>query len=459
MSHFSIDIEKFYDELSVMGRQLKGIFCLQYPVFCIHSEISDSTPDPLDNLDKVIVDFIKIKPDFTSFQIGSIIGTSKTLIDLRIEKLISDDLLFKNSKKHYLTEYGISVFETKTKVRLHEQSYDFLIDGITLKPLPKVFYQYYKSKLISEHQYFYKTNTITSETYIVKPFAPDIVHTPPDRTRISDWIFQIEQSQREEYGIPIGLQSIDDISFTKMSFQLLVSVSKSDDKLVKELIDGYAIFSLGDELSYYDILRKNVIFFEKQLNEKIQNLEFKLSIPFKKRGSNEDPKPFLTSNWPEIDRYKDSINKCFNFSSEDLIKFLEIDFPFGFGIKEIEPENLINEEDNTLINIRKNHLLKSSNRQKLLNDLIRKRDYRVLFNNSLERNVFLFYIYYSTDDPIVKELIEFIELIKEYQRFPFSRFIENHPKYTENIRPFLLLAGEFDLLEKFDIENHMIEVN
>ena len=91
MSHFSIDIEKYYEELLAMGRQLKGIFCLQYPILCIHSEISDSTPDPLDNLDKVIVDFLKVKPDFSSFQIGSIIGTSKTLIELRIEKLIMGD--------------------------------------------------------------------------------------------------------------------------------------------------------------------------------------------------------------------------------------------------------------------------------------------------------------------------------------------------------------------------------
>ena len=78
---------------------------------------------------------------------------------------------------------------------------------------------------------------------------------------------------------------------------------------------------------------------------------------------------------------------------------------------------------------------------------------------SLEKNVFLFYLYFSTDDIEVKELIEFVELIKEYQRYPFSRFIESYPKYIEKIRPFLLLAGEFDLLEKYDIENHMIEVN
>src|SRR5574343_832115 len=106
MSNFSIDIEKYYEELSAMGRQLKGIFCIQYPIYCIHSEISDSTPDPLDNLDKVIVDFYKVKADFTSFQIGSIIGTSKSLVQLRLEKLISDNLLRTEDEKYFLTEEG-----------------------------------------------------------------------------------------------------------------------------------------------------------------------------------------------------------------------------------------------------------------------------------------------------------------------------------------------------------------
>lgn len=456
MSHFSIDIEKYYEELSSLGRQLKGIFCLQYPIFCIHAEISDSTPDPLDNLDKVIVDFIKVKSDFTSFQIGSIIGTSKTLIELRIGKLISDNLLFKDENNHRLTEYGVSVFENKTQVRFHKQSYDFLIDGITLKPLPRVFYNYYKSKLISEN-YFYSYTNRAGETKIARPFAPDLVHTPPEKNQITDLIFAIEPEEREEFGIPNGLQRIDDISFTKMSFQVLVSLSRTDNKLIKELIDGYAIFSLSDELTYYETLRKNVLFFEQQLNDRVQNLEFKLMLPYAKIDSNEKPAPYLTTNWPEIDRYKDSNNKCYNFSSEDLIKFLKADIPFGFGIKEIESENIINDENHLVINIRENHLWKSANRQKLLRDLVRKRDYKI-FNNNLERNVFLFYVYYNTDDPIVKELIEFLELVKEYQQFPFSRFIDRHPKFTNKIRRFLMLGGEFDLLEKFDIENHMIKI-
>ena len=454
MSNFSIDIEKYYEELSVMGRQLKGIFCIQYPIYCIHSEISDSTPDPLDNLDKVIVDFIKVKPDFSPFQIGSIIGTSKSLVELRLEKLVNDKLLTKEDTKHILTEEGISVFDTKTQLRLHKQSYDFFIDGITLKPLPKIFYNYYKSKLISEHYSFYKTNPKTRERYEVKPFAPDFVHTPPEKNQISDFIFAVDIDKREDFGIPNGLQSIDEISFTKMSFQILVSVSKSNNGLIKELIDGHAIYSIGEELTYYETLRRNVEIFDSTLKELVQNLEFKLTIPFQKKESSEKTTPNLTSNLPEIDRYKESANKCYNFSKEDLLAFIEK----VYGLKHIDQDSLVHEEDTVKINIRKKTLEESPNRQKLVSDLIRQRDYRI-FNNSLERNVFLFYLYYSTDDNVIKELIEFIELIKKYQKFSFADFLKNHSEYNEKIRPYLILAGEYDLLEKYDIEKHMINVN
>jgi hypothetical protein len=457
MSKFSIDIEKYYSELTEMKRQLKGIFCLQYPIFCIHSTIKDATPDPLDNLDKLIVDLIKIKPEFNPFQIGSIIGTSKTLVEMRISKMVNDGLLSKDNDIHSLTDLGESVFELKTQVRTHSQSFDFYVDGITLKPLPRIFYSQYKSKLVSENYSYIYTNKKGDEK-IVRPFAPDIVHTPPEKNRIIDLIFAIDTDDREEFGIPQGLHSIDDISFTKMSYHVLVSVSQNKDKLFKELVDGYAIFSLNDELSYYNTLRKNVAFFEQNLIEKIQNLEFKIMVPFQKKDSNDKPIPYLSTNWPEIDRYKDSSANCFNFSNEDLINLLQSDTPYGFGLKEINQENITNDGKSIVINIRENNLLKSSNKQKLVIDLIRQRDYKI-YNTSLERNVFLFYINYSTDDALVKELIKFIEKIKDYVRFPFSRFIQSYPEYTDKIRYFLLLAGEYDLLEKYDIENHMIKID
>ncbi len=454
MGYFSIDIEKYHEELSSMGRQLKGIFCIQYPIYCIHSEISDSTPDALDNLDKVIVDFLKIKPDFTSFQIGSIIGASKSLVDLRIKKLVFDKLLCKDGGKCFLSEEGTSVFETKIQLRQHKLSYDFYVDGITLKPLSKVFYNYYKNKLISENHTYCYTNQ-EGETKTARPFAPDIVHTPPDKSLITNFIMGVETGKRDEFGIPLGLQSIDDISYTKMSFQILISVSKSKDGMIKEFADGFAIYSLSEELSYYETVRKNVSFFEPTLKEKIQNLEFKIMMPFQKKDSQDKPVPYLTTNWPEIDRYKDSHNKCFNFSSEDLIKFLAK----TFELKHIEQESVINEDDTIEFNINKKTLSESSNRQKLVNGLIRKRDYKIFFNNSLERNVFLFYLYYRADDPLIIKLIEFVELIKIHKKVTLSFFSEKHIEYLDKYRSYLVLAGEFDLLEKLDVEKHMSITN
>ena len=87
MGLFSIDIEKFYNELEAKGQQLKGVFCLQYPIYCIHANITDATPDPLDNLDNLIVDFLISKPDFTTFQIASLVGASKTLVEYELVNL------------------------------------------------------------------------------------------------------------------------------------------------------------------------------------------------------------------------------------------------------------------------------------------------------------------------------------------------------------------------------------
>lgn len=68
---------------------------------------------------------------------------------------------------------------------------------------------------------------------------------------------------------------------------------------------------MGEERTYYETLRKNVVQFELTLKERIQNMEFKLTIPFQKKDSSEKPMPILTTNLPEIDRYKESVNECF----------------------------------------------------------------------------------------------------------------------------------------------------
>ena len=43
MGLFSLDIEKIYKELSVKGEKILGMFCIQYPIYCIHTNILDKS--------------------------------------------------------------------------------------------------------------------------------------------------------------------------------------------------------------------------------------------------------------------------------------------------------------------------------------------------------------------------------------------------------------------------------
>jgi hypothetical protein len=457
MGLFSIDIDRYYDELVEKGHQLKGIFCIQYPIYCIHANIIDVTPDPLDNLDKAIVDFLSGKPDFTPLQIASLMGTSKALIEQRINTLLSDDLIIEEDERYLLSSLGVLVFKEGKQVRQHKQSYDFYLDGLSLKPLPKIFYSYYSSRFISEHDSYYRTiekGDRKGETYLVRPFGPDLVHTPPDRSVIADNIFNVDTAERAAFAIPTGLSEINDISFTKLSLQLLVSVSSGNNGLVKQVIDGFAIYSLADNISYYEALRRNILSFEANIKDKIENLEFKINIPSFRVDKKEQPKPIITSNWQEIDKFKTSQNKCFSFSSEDLVRVVgEI-----FMINPVIEESIVNEETEIVIDINKKMLLQSPNRHKLINDMIRQRDYK--FGN-VDNNVFLLYIYFISSDDFVNQVIQFKKILSGINHNLISNewIQKNHPDLTENFRQLLIASGEYELLEKMDMDTYMIKIN
>ena len=449
MGLFSIDIEKFYNELEERGQQLKGIFCLQYPIYCIHANITDETPDALDNLDNLIIDFLIAKPDSSSFLIASLIGTSKQLVDTRVEKLKQDKLIEIKGTSFVLTDLGTLVFSEKTQKRQHKQSYDFYIDGITLKPLSKIYYSYYRTKLISENDSYYHTNK-KGETRLIQPFGPDLVHTPPNNSEIINNILDIGDDKRENFSIPEGLVSIDDTSFTKMTFHVLVSVSSKSNVLIKELIDGHAIYSLSDEKNYYETLRQHIGTFEETLRDKINQLEFKIHIPYQKPDIQVNSRSYLTSNWAEVQKNNESENKCFSFSSEDLLKVVDQ----VFEINHVVPESLVNEEDTIEIAIDRNMLLGSEDRQKLVADLIRERDYKFGFESN---NVFLLFLYYKTNDDFVKEVINFKKALidSDIKEIDNDWFRNNKPEYENSYRRLLIAAGEYGLLERLDIEKYM----
>lgn len=452
MGLFSIDFEKLYEDLSSKGEQILGMFCIQYPIYCIHSVVLDSTKDPLDSLDKVIVDFLIAKPNYSLQQLGALLGASKSLIEFRINKLIYDGHLITEDNSYFLSELGTEVFVNETITRQHKKSYDFYIDGISLKPLSKIFYTFYSSKYLNENDSYLRTNSF-GVTKLVKPFGPDIVHTPLSKSKIIDEIKNIEFQHRDEMNIPLGLMEIEDLSFSKLTLHCIVNVTKKDNTLKKELIDGYPIFSLSDNTTYYDAARKNVFSFEKNLKDRIKNLQFKIVVPRQREENNENSKPILTSNWQEIDRHNESENKCFSFSSEDLVKVIEK----TFDIKNAHSENIVNEESEISIDINKEMLLNAPDRKKLISNIIRKRDYK--FGNT-DNNVFILYIYYKTTDEFVKKVVALKSILNSIKvsEMDVDTFTINYPEYKDNLRNYMIAAGEYEVLEKLDVKQHMLAI-
>jgi len=454
MAGFNIDIERYYQEIKQKGGELKGFFCIQYPVYCIHANIRDSSPDALDDIDQVICDFLMVKPNFKAHQIASLVGTTKTFIEMRIGVLVKEKFFKKDGRAYLPTAEGLAVFKERQKKREHEHAYDFFLDGVSLEPLPAIFYTYYRSKLISEHDTYYKTN-LEGKTKVIKPFNPDIVHTPPDMPKIIDRIFEITPEQREAFAVPAGLMDIAETAFTRQSFHLLISVTAYGDKIVKEVVDGSAFFSLYDGESYYEAMRKHIHIFETSLNKKIQNLFFKIQIPPFREDQQYQPKPAFTSNWSEIDKHKQAERRCFSFSSEDLLKVIDE----LFQIKDVLPESVVNTETNIGISLTKEMLMASPDRNKLIENLIRERDYYLV--NRSDGGVFLVYLYYSSEDEFVQKVLRFKRLIKLERRgskFDMNAFLNLYPEFSGEQRELLTAAGELDILEQTDISAFMVKI-
>ncbi|MBL7921147.1 MAG: hypothetical protein JNJ40_12590 [Bacteroidia bacterium] len=450
MGLFSIDIEKYYNEQAQAGKSLLGLFVIQYPLYCIHANIQDSTPDSLDSLDRVITDFIRVKEDISPFQMSSLLGTSVTLVKQRILSLLSDELLEKTTKGLKLSYDGEIIFKEKKQLRQHKRSYDFYIDGVTLKPLPMTFYSHYKSKFISEYDSYTRTWRDGRET-IERPFGPDLVHSPPDKTIIIGNLFKIPKEERVDYKIPALLQEIEDLTYTKMTFFLMVAALRGNETVYKELIDPYTIYTISNDLTYTESLKKNAELFLPSIENRIKNLEFKLFTRPRKEKDDQDPIPTLTTNWAEIDKYKDSENGCFNFAKDDIIKAMK-----GlYGMKTLDSDSIQNTRTNLEINITKDILLNSSNKGKLINDLMRKRDYR--FGNT-DNNVFLMFVHYKTNDPYVIELIRFKELIliaRNDEEININWVQEKIKDFSVSFRELCISSGELQLLEKLDIQSFM----
>ncbi len=438
MAHYNLDIERYYLQEKELGYELKAIAVINYPIYCIHSIILDSTPDPLKKLDKAIFKCILMKKNIKDDQIAKILCVNRAAVKLRLGRLEQEGLLKKKNTIYEPIEDAEEIIVNGKSRRQQRLSYDFYIDGIDFQPLKRELYgNRYKSSFDGEHDYFYYTNKLGKEV-IIRPFRPNIVHEPLSKDRIIETIFSVSAENRNEYAIPIGLQEIDNVDFTKMTIPVLVSLLAKEDQLKRRIIDGFSI--LGENQNISEICDK--------LIEKIEKIELRIDVINK----NDKRKAVFTSNWNEVD-IKNQENRLQFLSLEDVRMALEENYEFtGMQI-----ENLFLNKHEIKLNVTKALLEKAKSKKKMLiKNLKRGRDY---INCYGKHGIWLVFVSFTTDCAFIHNLLRISEILEKAQteNNPLDKKIKeiiDFPDYRKS----LLTLDEYELLEIIDIKKYMYTI-
>jgi hypothetical protein len=439
MAIFNLDIERFILAQNEFDKELRGIACIQYPIYCLHTVIKDISPDPLDSLDSSIAKVMNssIADEAT---ISNLLSVPVSGIKSRIKQF--DLYQYLNNEKTGLSQYGYNTLIKCEEKKVKRKSYDFFIDGISFKPMHEsVYSRRYKQAMAEEMEFKYFTDSkgnIKSSC----DFSPSIVHTPFDQEKVKDVILSIDENNREALNIPIGLQSIEKMTFTKMTFPVLIALSDKDGKPIKELIDGFN--SLGES--------ENLDLIQESISTRLKNVEMRLNVK-RDRESNDYYDFDFTSNWNEIDNINDDF-KLFRVFREDL----KTVFENYYSIKNIPIENLISEENEIGINVSKSILSAANNPRNIINNLERGRDYQMT-NRFFRTGIWVTFFSFKASDQFTIEIIEVLKFIEEAKlaNFIASQYIKRFSKY-ENYREMLVFLEEFELLEEIDMNLNMIQI-
>lgn len=451
MATLRLDYEKLFEAFDKQNKKIIGVFTLQYPVYCIHATIEDVTVDPLDHFDQLLVQIIASKGNVSAFVLSSLLGVSKSVVEDRIQMLVYEDLLVQNTNYYTLTEKAIAVYINKTVERVHIRSYDFYVDGLTLKPLKKVFYKNYKSKLVSENDNYFRT-TKKDERIIERSMKPDMVHCPINVEQVVSNIKEITVDERDLFGIPSGFRNIIELSHTKMTFQVLVVASTDGQKIYKEMIDGFAAESYLENSDFYDDIKQHIKDFEKNVINKIQNLIFQFQEPQFKKDHTKSFDEMIISNWSEIDNFPGCSNQIFskNFSQVKSIVKKKI------GVEIELPEDFLENKKAIEISVDSKMLKNSNDRSLLVSNLMRGRDY-IFDIRYTNLNVQLLYLYYSAADQVVEKILDLNFFINSIGANTIDKnvLLQQVDNCSETLKQLLLLGGNYEILEKFDIAQHM----
>lgn len=427
MVNFNLNIEQF--DIALKGNgfgELRSIAFLQYPIYCIHSKIIDSTPEPMDKLDKVILNLLRTE-SLLAEDISTLLGLSKNLIEKRM-LILKDENLISFGSVNKLTEGGIEFLTNGTDEKRRKiRNIDIYLDGVNLVPMPKEFQRFHSNDLISEEKYTYRTRK-NGDTVMEKFFAPDMVHAAFSAEEIKNKIVDIPVENRTEYDIPEGLESIETISFTRLTFPVVISLSDSGENVYKTIANGYK----------HDGRTENISIISKELTGKISNFNVLL---------NSDPYIKFKNNWAELDKSDYGKDRLFSISREDFKIALEK----KYRIRELKSKNVKCTSSELQLFVSKEIIKNSLRKRKLAGNLLRKRDY--IHSNSINNGVWLVFVSFISADNYTKELCKILDKYKNTSKKEFKKFLVELPEnYSGFIREYLKDLELQDIQEEIDME-------
>lgn len=436
MANYRLDIARFIDSEAKANNSLKAIVSIQYPIYYIHSELIDTKPHILYGLDKVIINSSKACGSFNDDDIAKLLSLPSSVINSRKGYLQINYYLDGN---HSITTLGEKYIDNEEEKMEHHRSQDFIIDGISLKPLPKELYgSKYKEEYIFENDYIHFTN-YNGETVSIKPFAPDLTHRPIEKDIFEKNTLAIKVNERSDYNIPLGLKTISSITYSTCTLPIFIGLFENNGVLERKLINGF------DSLGNVNHLNS----FLPNLENRIKNLELRLDERILYDGSS---KFNFESNWREIDLQQDE-DRLFLFSKEDLKGF----FCSEYGIEHLELTD-INLEANSLgIKVTKEVFQITKSKRKLLENVQRGTDY--FLRNKVTSGVWLIFFDFIPADVFITDAIQLLSLVDDFHSKQLTKeiILDRFSAFT-NHRQILVALEEFRLLEEIDIMNHMINL-
>ena len=339
-----------------------------------------------------------------------------------------------------ITALGENYISKEKEKMEHHISQDFLVDGISLKPLPKELYGFkYKEEYIFESDYNHFTNK-NGDTISSRPFSPDLTHQPIQKDIVENNLMKVEVNERVDYNIPLGLKSLSSFTYSVCTIPVFIGLFENNGKLKRKLINGFDSLGKDDHLKV----------FLPNLEKRIKNLELRLDERKSRDGS---VKFNFDSNWREIDLKREE-DRLFLFSKEDLKGF----FCSRYQIKDLELADVYSEPNSMGLKVTKEIFLKSKSNRKLLENVKRGTDYFIKRN--FTSGVWIVFFDFIPGDDFIKDAVELSSLVDDLakNRLPEDKILDKIVTY-KNYRQILVAIEEYRLLEEIDIMNHMLNLS